>query len=118
MLQIRVIGTPDGANTLKWGGDFIPADFEWHPAPAWATVPQIEANPYLEWQDAQPEEPAAAEGELVSATPLPADFPARSLLVDAGFDTVEAVTAASDSDLTDIDGIGSATVQKIRDALS
>lgn len=49
-----------------------------------------------------------------SATPLPADFPARDALVTAGLGTAEAVRTASDADLTQVEGIGPATLKTIR----
>jgi hypothetical protein len=38
-------------------------------------------------------------------------------LAEAGYDTAEALEAASDEDLMEVDGIGKATVKKIRDGL-
>ena len=49
-----------------------------------------------------------------AAGDLPPDYPARDLLLDAGFTTVAKVAAATDSDLTAISGIGKATVAQIR----
>jgi hypothetical protein len=50
------------------------------------------------------------------STELPEDFPARELLIAAGYDTLDLVKNASDEDLDAIDGIGPATVEKIREA--
>ena len=50
-------------------------------------------------------------------TAIPTDFPARSILIVEGFDTVERVTGATDEQLTAIIGIGTATAKKIRAAL-
>lgn len=48
--------------------------------------------------------------------PLPDDFPARDLLVDAGYEYVEAIEGMSDEDLLDVHGIGPATLEDIRTA--
>lgn len=53
--------------------------------------------------------PAQGEGTL-----LPEDFPARSILVQHGFETVEKMQVA---DLTTIPGIGKTYAAKIRTAL-
>lgn len=37
-------------------------------------------------------------------------------LAEAGFDSVEAIVAASDEDLDDVEGIGPATIARLRDA--
>lgn len=47
--------------------------------------------------------------------PLPAGFPARAALVKGGYDTQEKVEGASDEELAALDGVGDATVKKIRD---
>lgn len=47
---------------------------------------------------------------------LPEDFPGREELTAGGLTTLSAVRAASDEDLTALDGIGVATVKKIRGA--
>lgn len=60
------------------------------------------------------EEPAVpadiAPMEVIN--PLPADFPARIILFEAGFDTVDKVLQAGES-LTDIKGIGKGTLRQI-----
>lgn len=48
---------------------------------------------------------------------LPIGFPARHLLVQAGFDTAEKIRAAPDADLESIKGVGASTVTQIREAL-
>lgn len=48
-------------------------------------------------------------------TPLPDDYPAHDELLSAGYTTLEAVAEATDDELTAIDGIGPATLTKIRD---
>lgn len=52
-----------------------------------------------------------------SETPLPADFPMHSALIGAGFKTLESLKAATDEQLEAVDGIGSKTVERIREAL-
>ncbi len=44
--------------------------------------------------------------------PLPPDFPARIILFEAGFDTIDKVLQAGES-LTDIKGIGKGTIRQI-----
>lgn len=56
--------------------------------------------------------PAQIGGE----TMLPQEFPARDLLIGAGFVTVEGVAQAEDETLSDIKGIGPATLEEIREA--
>lgn len=48
---------------------------------------------------------------------LPAGFPARMQLIKAGFDTTDKVAAAGDEELAAIEGVGDATVAKIREAV-
>lgn len=52
----------------------------------------------------------------VRATPLPVSFPGRAELVDAGFETLEAVPTHPD-DLKAIPGVGKRTAEKILEAL-
>jgi hypothetical protein len=59
-------------------------------------------------------EAAAAASAGGDDDALPEDFPARALLVAGGFDTRAAVTAATDAQLVALDGVGEATVAKIR----
>jgi len=64
--------------------------------------------------DGGPELVAETVEELdaeTDTTPLPDDFPARPALVAARLETIEAVEACDD--LTAIDGIGKATVERI-----
>jgi hypothetical protein len=50
-------------------------------------------------------------------TELPSGFPARSLLLKNGLDTIEKVDEASDETLLNIDGVGDTTLQAIRAAV-
>jgi len=50
-------------------------------------------------------------------TELPTGFPARALLIKAGFDTMEKVDAADDKTLIDIQGVGAETLKQIREAI-
>lgn len=63
--------------------------------------------------DALVEDPAPS-----TATPLPAAFPERDRLTAAGYTTLEAVEAASDTVLRAVNGIGPAKVSLIRAALT
>lgn len=65
------------------------------------------------------DEEAEEETEAESAgTELPEDFPGRDKLIEAGLDTIEKVTEFKiENDLTELDGIGSATADKISDQL-
>lgn len=56
-------------------------------------------------------------GDEATPTPLPDDFPGRTLLVGAGYTTVEAVRAASDEELLAIRGVGRKLLEQIRHAL-
>lgn len=63
-----------------------------------------------------------AEAVELDGAPAP-EFPAMDVsesvqgrLVDAGYDSTEAIQAASDDELLEIDGVGPATLQKIREA--
>lgn len=60
---------------------------------------------------------AAEPVVLKDADELPAGFPGRDALVKAGIKTAGAVRAKADADIEALDGIGTATVAKIRDAL-
>lgn len=48
---------------------------------------------------------------------LPGDFPARALLIENGYFTVESVRMASDQALIDVKGIGPVLLRGIREAL-
>jgi len=56
--------------------------------------------------------PPADVAPLEVVNPLPADFPARVILFEAGFDTVAKVVEAGES-LTDIKGIGKGFLRQI-----
>lgn len=64
--------------------------------------------------------PSIDEATLLSITSLADVLPADTVakLDTAGYQDIASVSAASDSDLTDITGIGQATVDSIREALS
>lgn len=55
------------------------------------------------------------EVEVDEFTPLPADFPFRELLLNAGYPTIEALYGVDD--LTDIRGIGPKSAAAIDEAL-
>lgn len=57
-------------------------------------------------------------GELTEQVALQEKYgeSVAELLYGAGFTGVEAVTSASDEELRDVDGIGAATLKKIREA--
>lgn len=61
----------------------------------------------------------AKEGNsaTVPVAELPEDFPARDLLEDAGFTTLEQVSALSEAELIAIKGIGKATANVIKQAI-
>lgn len=58
---------------------------------------------------------ALAEYREVVGELLPGDFPARKVLLEGGYYTVAAVSAASDDDLSALDGIADRTLVKIRE---
>lgn len=62
-----------------------------------------------------PNEPSSET--VRTGTELPGGFPARMQLIKAGYDTVEKVSAASDDELENLEGVGDATVKKIREEL-
>lgn len=69
--------------------------------------------------DAEGKETKRRKGEVApSEGDLAEDFPGRDDLVAAGLTTRDAVAARSDAELEALDGIGPATVKKIRDALT
>lgn len=45
---------------------------------------------------------------------LPEDFPGHAQLVEAGYTTMHKVETASDEDLLAVEGVGPATLEKIR----
>lgn len=59
----------------------------------------------------------AAANASTEPTELPEDFPSRDKLVAAGLTTTQAVSAKSDDELVALEGIGEASVKKIRAAL-
>lgn len=73
---------------------------------------------YAHWDEPQ-EEGAEVQAEAPSpeGTPLPDDFPARALLVEAGYTTLERVREATDEELLAIRGVGRRLLERIRDAL-
>lgn len=60
-------------------------------------------------------EPAVTITLAPNPTGLPADYPARGELVAAGYETVESVGTLTDEQLGEINGIGAATIKKIRE---
>lgn len=48
---------------------------------------------------------------------LPEDFPAKELLEEAGYDSIEKISEATAKDLTEIKGIGKATAEDIFEAI-
>jgi hypothetical protein len=60
--------------------------------------------------------PTPSAPGTVDSDELPDDFPARDALTKGGFKTLSAVRAASDEELDALDGVGPATLEKIRDA--
>jgi hypothetical protein len=56
--------------------------------------------------------PLPDDGEADKVNPLPEDMPARDILFDQGFDSVDKVKEAGDS-LTDIKGIGKGTLKQL-----
>lgn len=106
-------------------------------ARAWGYVSEPEPEPVVETTD--PDEAGAGEsdgdsgeGEPNEGEPgeeglsgrqswaeirqLPDDFPARDLLLAGGYETVEAVEAASDAELRELKGVGPAALRDIRAA--
>lgn len=57
--------------------------------------------------------PWARDPELLEA-PLPKEFPARSQLVDIGYNSQAAVYHARDEDLLQVEGVGPSTLERIR----
>lgn len=57
-----------------------------------------------------------SEGRIIEviSNDLPADFPARQNLVNAGVTTLAQVQAMTDEEIRAIEGIGNATLAKIR----
>lgn len=78
------------------------------------TVDAKEAKSALAKRAGETEEPQSSAA--TNAGGLAEDFPAREALVGGGFDTPEKVKAASDDDLLALDGVGPATLTKIREA--
>ena len=72
-----------------------------------------ELKAMLEARDAE-----LAELKSGGATPLPSSFPERDRLVEAGFVTIQSVQTADDAQLDAIEGIGEATIKKIRESLT
>jgi hypothetical protein len=64
---------------------------------------------------------AALQADLEAATnpgtPLPDGFPGKKALEAAGLTSLEAVSAKTEQELVDVDGIGAATAAKILEAL-
>jgi len=62
-------------------------------------------------------DPPPTPTPVVETDDLPADFPQREALTAAGFGALLLVTQATDDELLAIEGIGKATVEKIRAAV-
>lgn len=74
----------------------------------------MSAEEFKEWQDAAALAAAGgADGSLDGADLTDAQ---RAALADAGYRTAADVRAASDADLRKVDGIGDATVKRLREA--
>lgn len=70
------------------------------------------------WVDFDPHEVVAPPLPSFLTTPLPADFPARDWLVEAGFSTVDSIADKTSEQLQQIKGIGQATALRILDILT
>lgn len=68
------------------------------------------------WVEHDPEAPVIPSFLGPSGTPLPADFPGREALAEAGMLTVESITGKTSEELQSIRGIGLTTARKILDA--
>lgn len=62
-------------------------------------------------------EPPTTPTPVVETDDLPADFPQREALTAAGFGALLLVAQATDDELLAIEGIGKATLEKIRAAV-
>lgn len=58
-----------------------------------------------------------AQAPPPAETPLPEGFPGRSLLVGAGYATLESLRSATDEELLAIRGVGRKLLEQIRHAL-
>lgn len=77
-------------------------------------------QPKLEPTSLETEQAQRAEGESETPpapTPLPDGFPGKALLELAGLTNLEALRAADDQTILDIDKVGPSTLKQIREAL-
>lgn len=74
---------------------------------------QVVPNGFEDLADGDAYEDVSEEEVAAASSSLPADFPHRDLLA-ASFPSAEAVTSASDDDLSAIDGIGPKGLKAIR----
>ena len=51
-------------------------------------------------------------------TTIPDEIPYRENLIDGGYETLESVNAASTEELDEVDGLGPARIEQIREAIA
>lgn len=98
--------------------DILPASvLEQEPAPVELEGEVLETDTEPARGEQAPDDTSGMPPAQIGAeTMLPQEFPARDLLIGAGFVTVEGVVGASNADLLEIKGIGDATLADIREA--
>lgn len=82
-----------------------------------APMSELAVKPQEAATTSSPDRPGAGTPSGLADTDLvPEDFPGREDLAKAGITTLSSVRGASDDELLALDGIGEATVKKIRAA--
>lgn len=92
----------------KWEGYDAPEGYEYHQPPG-VTEPQL--------RELSPEQKAIAEAAKEKKGKLPEDFPGYSALEAEGITTYAKLRKRLDG-ITEVPGIGDATAEKIREAMS
>lgn len=78
---------------------------------------ELDHVPELKWSKGKSDKEAKSQSDKDGDLSFD-DLPEAELLKEAGFDTLEKVSGASDKELTDVNGIGAATLKKIRETLN
>ncbi len=96
-----------GGRVLRPGDEVaVPSDIAFRWAARGIATLQVDAT----------QTPKQPQDDAPTGTPLPEDFPERSLLEAYGFTTLEAVKGMSQSDLVALKGIGAAKAKAILEA--